>query len=203
MSYDSLDYLNIPFGHFLNSMEDHVERLEKDYELLSERWLGWNTTYINSVPTEISPAHYDELRSIFFTMGLKLKGLETTLKTTFSLLTKVKITDASYDKKIAVKTAMLKRATITQDSNEFGWSYGRTLCTNVKGLLDLLKLHLQELRSVYTSYMDGGYSNYRLLVTMNSKFNMHYQAMRELILNFLSSLPSKVEEVIANFESDI
>lgn len=203
MSYDSLDYLNIPFGHFLNSVEYHVERLEKDYELLSERWLEWNTTYIKSVPTEMCPAHYNKLRRIFYAMGLKLKGLETTLKTTFPLLTKVTITDASYAKKMAVKTAMLKRATITQDSNEFGWSSGRTLCTNVKGLLDLLKLHLQELRGVYTSYMDGGYSDYSLVVTMNNKYNLHYQAMRELILNFLSSLPSKVEEVIANFESDL
>lgn len=200
MSTDSLTYLTVILGHFLNSTEYQLARLEKDYNVLSEEWLAWNTTYITSTPIELTECDYNELRAIFYAMGRKLKGFETTLKTTFPLLLKIDITDAVVSKPLIVKSAMLKRAMVDSSTNDNGWHVGLVLRNNVEGLLKLLKLHLNELRQVYTDFQNGGYSDYTLMVSINKKFSLHYQAMKELISNFLFTLKGKVEEVIATFE---
>lgn len=187
---DSTDYLHLILGHFLNSMEYHVARLEKDYKKYGDDWLKWNQTYIKmeNLPVEISYKQYEEMKSIYRNMAKKLKGLEGVLSTTFPLL---------------LKTSMGKTASVDQDSNESGWHFGQTIWHNFRALLEILKLHLKELRAEYTRFIDGGYADYNLVVAMNKKFKKHFKAMRELILNLLSNVEDKLTELVLEFEGSI
>jgi hypothetical protein len=186
---DSTDYLQLILGHFLNSTEYHVARLEKDYTKYGDAWLKWNQTYlkIENLPVEISPKQYEELKSIYRHMAKKLKGLESIISTTFPLLLKINID---------------KTASVNQDGNENGWHFGQTIWHNFKALIEILKLHLKELRSEYTKFLNGGYADEKLVVSMNKKFKKHFIAMRELILNLLSDLEGKLNELVLAFEDD-
>jgi len=186
---NSTDYLQQILGHFLNSTEYHVARLEKDHEKYGATWLKWNQNYlkIENLPVEISATQYVELKNIYRHMAKKLKGLESIISTTFPLLLKIDID---------------KTASVNQDGNENGWHFGQTIWHNFKALIEILKLHLKELRSEYTKFLDGGYADEKLVVAMNKKFKKHFIAMRELILNLLSDLEGKLKELVLAFEDD-
>jgi len=186
---NSTDYLHLILGHFLNTTEYHVARLEKDHEKYGAAWLKWNQTYLKmeNLPVEISPKQYEELKNIYRHMAKKLKGLESIISTTFPLLLKINID---------------KTASVNQDGNENGWHFGQTIWHNFKALIEILKLHLKELRSVYTKFLDGGYADEKLVVAMNKKFKKHFIAMRELIVNLLSDLEGKLNELVLAFEDE-
>lgn len=190
---DSTDYLHLILGHFLNSMEYHVARLEKDHTKYGDLWLKWNQKYLevrelSLSSVDISDSQYEEMKNIYRLMAKKLKGLEGVLSTTFPLLLKISID---------------KTASVNIDGNENGWHFGQTIWHNFKALLQILKLHLKELRTEYTSFLDGGYADYNLVVAMNKKFKKHFKAMRELILNLLSDVEGKLSELVLEFEGGI
>jgi hypothetical protein len=184
---DSTDYLQLILGHFLNTTEYQVDKLEKDLKKYGTAWLKWNQTYLKmeNLPVEISPKQYEELKSIYRHMAKKLKGLESVISTTFPLLLKINID---------------KTASVNESSNENGWHFGETIWHNFQALIQILKLHLKELRLEYTKFLDGGYADEKLVVAMNKKFKKHFKAMRELILNLLSDLENKLIELVLTFE---
>jgi len=194
--YSSADYLFLMLGHFLNSMEYHVARLEKDYERYSEEWLHWNQKYLPNLSThevdyiDVTQEQYEELIEIHHRLARKFKGLEVTLNTTFPLLLKIKINE----------NASLKNASVNDSSRENGWHEGMTLGNNLYAVIKILKLHLHELRNEYTKFLDGGHWSDAILIAMNKKFKNNFRAMREIILNVLFTLDDKIEELILTFE---
>jgi len=186
---DSTDYLQQILGHFLNTTEYHVDRLEKENKIYGTAWLKWNQNYLKmeNLPVEISPKQYEELKSIYRHMAKKLKGLESIISTTFPLLLKIDID---------------KTASVNAQGSENGWHFGETIWYNFQALIEMLKLHLKELRSEYTKFLDGGYADEKLVIAMNKKFRKHFKAMRELIRNLLSDLEEKLMELVLTFEGE-
>jgi len=196
IEYSSADYLFLMLGHFLNSMEYHVARLEKDFQKYSDEWLHWNENHLTGLSTselnyiDITPEQYKELIHIYHKMAKKLKGLEITLNTSFPLLLKIKINE----------NANLKNASVDDTSRENGWHDGQTLWNNLYAVLKIMKLHLHELRNEYNKFLDSGTWSDALIVSMNKKFKNNFRAMREIILNMLSSLNGQIKDLILTFE---
>jgi len=188
------DYVDYITGHFLNSLDYNVERIESLIEKQSEKWLHWNQNVVDSkYPVILPEEQYQVMKGFFNKVGRELARLDKMMSTTLKLLLDIDIEEYTEDL-ILVKTARIKKA-----FQENGWHYGRTLWTNLKALLDLLKLHLAKLRSKYNEIIDDAVDK-SLVLEWQLALKTHCQSMQGLIKNVLFTLGSRLEEVIKEFK---
>mgnify|MGYP001011903497 CR=1 FL=1 len=188
------DYVDYITGHFLNSLDYNVERIESLIEKQSEKWLHWNQNVVGSKdPVVLPEEQYQVMKGFFNKVGRELARLDKMMSTTLKLLLEIDIEEYTEDL-ILVKTARIKKA-----FQENGWHYGRTLWTNLKALLDLLKLHLAKLRSKYNEIIDDAVDK-SLVLEWQLALKTHCQSMQGLIKNVLFTLDSRLEEVIKEFK---
>jgi len=195
LSYNNpRDYVDYITGHFLNSLDYNVERIESLIEKQSEKWLHWNQNVVGSKdPVVLPEEQYQVMKGFFNKVGRELARLDKMMSTTLKLLLEIDIEEYTEDL-ILVKTARIKKA-----FQENGWHYGRTLWTNLKALLDLLKLHLAKLRSKYNEIIDDAVDK-SLVLEWQLALKTHCQSMQGLIKNVLFTLDSRLEEVIKEFK---
>ena len=188
------DYVDYITGHFLNSLDYNVERIESLIEKQSEKWLHWNQNVVGSKdPVVLPEEQYQVMKGFFNRVGKEFARLDKMMSTTLKLLLEIDIEEYTEDL-ILVKTARIKKA-----FQENGWHYGRTLWTNLKALLDLLKLHLAKLRSKYNEIIDDAVDK-SLVLEWQLALKTHCQSMQGLIKNVLFTLDSRLEEVIKEFK---
>jgi hypothetical protein len=188
------DYVDYITGHFLNSLDYNVERIESLIEKQSEKWLHWNENVVGIKDPVILPEEqYQVMKGFFNKVGRELARLDKMMSTTLKLLLEIDIEEYTEDL-ILVKTARIKKA-----FQENGWHYGRTLWTNLKALLDLLKLHLAKLRSKYNEIIDDAVDK-SLVLEWQLALKTHCQSMQGLIKNVLFTLDSRLEEIIKEFK---
>jgi len=188
------DYVDYITGHFLNSLDYNVERIESLIEKQSEKWLHWNQNVVGiKDPVVLPEEQYQVMKGFFNKVGRELARLDKMMSTTLKLLLDIDIEEYTEDL-ILVKTARIKKA-----FQENGWHYGRTLWTNLKALLDLLKLHLAKLRSKYNEIIDDAVDK-SLVLEWQLALKTHCQSMQGLIKNVLFTLDSRLEEVIKEFK---
>jgi len=188
------DYVDYITGHFLNSLDYNVERIESLIEKQSEKWLHWNQNVVGiKDPVVLPEEQYQVMKGFFNKVGRELARLDKMMSTTLKLLLEIDIEEYTEDL-ILVKTARIKKA-----FQENGWHYGRTLWTNLKALLDLLKLHLAKLRSKYNEIIDDAVDK-SLVLEWQLALKTHCQSMQGLIKNVLFTLDSRLEEVIKEFK---
>jgi len=188
------DYVDYITGHFLNSLDYNVERIESLIEKQSEKWLHWNQNVVGiKDPVVLPEEQYQVMKGFFNKVGRELARLDKMMSTTLKLLLDIDIEEYTEDL-ILVKTARIKKA-----FQENGWHYGRTLWTNLKALLDLLKLHLAKLRSKYNEIIDDAVDK-SLVLEWQLALKTHCQSMQGLIKNVLFTLGSRLEEVIKEFK---
>ena len=186
--YDSRDYVDYITGHFLNSLDYNIDRIEAIVLKQSEEWLHWNTNVVGGKdPVVLPEEEYEIMKKFFLRIGKELAKLNTTITTTMKLLMAIKIDDSYPPDSIG------KKATY-----EAGWFAGRTLWTNFNALLDMLRLHLKELRSIYNNKV---LPNADVLVWKNA-LKTHCQTIQELIKNVLFSLNDKLEEIVISFKEE-
>jgi hypothetical protein len=188
------DYVDYITGHFLNSLDYNVERIESLIEKQSEKWLHWNQNVVGiKDPVVLPEEQYQVMKGFFNRVGKEFARLDKMMSTTLKLLLEIDIEEYTEDL-ILVKTARIKKA-----FQENGWHYGRTLWTNLKALLDLLKLHLAKLRSKYNEIIDDAVDK-SLVLEWQLALKTHCQSMQGLIKNVLFTLDSRLEEVIKEFK---
>jgi len=188
------DYVDYITGHFLNSLDYNVERIESLIEKQSEKWLHWNQNVVGiKDPVVLPEEQYQVMKGFFNKVGRELARLDKMMSTTLKLLLDIDIEEYTEDL-ILVKTARIKKA-----FQENGWHYGRTLWTNLKALLDLLKLHLAKLRSKYNEIIDDAVDK-SLVLEWQLALKTHCQSMQGLIKNVLFTLDSRLEEIIKEFK---
>ena len=188
------DYVDYITGHFLNSLEYNVERIESLIEKQSDKWLHWNQNVVGAKDPVILPEEqYQVMKGFFNKVGREFASLNKMMSTTLKLLLEVEIEDYTEDL-ILVKTARIKKA-----FQENGWHTGRTLWTNLKALVDLLKLHLAKLRSKYEEIVEEAVGM-DLVLEWQLALKTHCQSMQGLIKNVLFTLDRKLEEIIKDFK---